>query len=228
MLVVTAVTLGSALRGTSQPVVSPAPVGPQSPVPLVAAPPPTPLRLATHGVVVLYVPIAESRITAIDYHAVADANVLDLTPSGKLLNAGLLQSLEQQVVGTDSAAPRYYVTDASTASVDVGARAGTQVYSPVDGTVVGISPYVINGAAWGVVLSIAPAADPSVVVRITNLQPVATLQVGDAVTATQTPTLLGTVADLSPVLKMDLARYTSDAGNHVHIEVRPAVVLGIP
>ena len=43
-------------------------------------------------------------------------------------------------------------------------------------------------------------------------------------TGTQEPTLLGTVADLSKVLKMELARYTADAGNHAHIELRPTPI----
>ena len=35
-------------------------------------------------------------------------------------------------------------------------------------------------------------------------------------------TRLGTVIDLSRVITQELAKYTSDAGNHVHLEVGPA------
>ena len=35
-------------------------------------------------------------------------------------------------------------------------------------------------------------------------------------------TKLGTIVDLSKVLSQEVAKYTSDAGNHVHIEVGPA------
>ena len=33
--------------------------------------------------------------------------------------------------------------------MDVGAPAGTDVYSPVDGTVVSVQPYVLNGKVRG-------------------------------------------------------------------------------
>ena len=49
--------------------------------------------------------------------------------------------------------------------------------------------------------------------------------VGKPVTAAETK--LGTVIDLSTVLTQELAKYTSDAGNHVHIEVRPAPAHGV-
>ena len=35
-------------------------------------------------------------------------------------------------------------------------------------------------------------------------------------------TKLGSIVDLSKVLHQEMARYTSDAGNHVHIQVGPA------
>ena len=98
----------------------------------------------------------------------------------------------------------------------------------MNGTIVGITPMILNGAAWGSQLSIQPQADPGVVVVVSHLFVDPALRIGQQVTASQEPTLLGTVADLSKVLKMELARYTADAGNHAHIELRPTPVLAIP
>jgi hypothetical protein len=39
---------------------------------------------------------------------------------------------------------------------------------------------------------------------------------------TAAKTKLGTIVDMSKVLSQEMAKYTSDAGNHVHIEVGPA------
>ena len=227
VLIASSVTLGSALRDTGPGAIDPAQGGPAPAAALIPSGPPVPLKLASRGPVVLYVPIASSRTTAIDYHAVDGTRALDLSPSGRMLNAGLLARIERQIVGAAATGPAYYVSGGSTQSVDVGAAAGTQLYTPVTGVVAGITPYVLNGRAWGSVVTIQPLGDPTVVVTLTNLNPDPTLRVGSEVSA-QTPTLMGTVVDLSPVLKMDISQYTADAGNHVHVEVRPAEVLAIP
>jgi hypothetical protein len=227
VLIATSVTLGSALRDDGPSVPDPTRGGPAPAAALIPSGPPLPLKLASRGPVVLYVPIASPRVTAIDYHAVDGTRALDLAPSGRMLNAGLLDRIERQIIGASAGGPSYYVSGGSTQSVDVGAAAGTQLYAPVTGVVVGITPYILNGRAWGAVVTIQPLGDPTVVVVVSGVAPDPTLRVGSEVSA-QTPTLMGTVVDLSPVLKMDISQYTADAGNHVHIEVRPAEVLAIP
>ena len=57
-----------------------------------------------------------------------------------------------------------------TGSVDVGAVAGTRVYSPVDGTVVGIRSYVLDGSPHGSVLQIQPTSTPADIVTLTNIR----------------------------------------------------------
>jgi hypothetical protein len=228
LLVAGSVTLGSLLQdGGGQPTLDVAAPTPEPGDQLVPSPPPRPLKLASHGGVNLYLPINAGRVTAIDYHAVHGSSALRLDPSGRVLNGGILDHIERQVLGDGPAAPAYFVSNGSTDSVDVGARAGTQVYAPVTGTIAGITPFIVSGRAWGSVITVLPVGDPTVVVAISHLHPDPALRVGSTISA-QPPTLLGTVADLSGVLRMDLARYTADAGNHVHIEVRPAEVLAVP
>ncbi len=228
VLVVSAVTLGSALRDDDAPAVGVATPAPEPASQLVPSPPPRPLKLASRGPVILYVPIDRARITSILYHQMGGGDTLDLTPSGNLLDAGIIDRIERQIIGSTATGPDYFIASGSTASVDVGAGAGTQVYSPVNGTIVSITPMILNGAAWGAQLSIQPQSDPGVVVVVSHIFADPSLRIGQQVTASQEPTLLGTVADLSKVLKMELARYTADAGNHAHIELRPTPVLAIP
>ena len=66
---------------------------------------------------------------------------------------------------------RYYVSDGGTDAVDVGARAGTDVYAPVNGQVVSLSPDVIDGDAvsYGVTVAIQPTGNPSVVVSVSHV-----------------------------------------------------------
>jgi len=96
----------------------------------------------------------------------------------------------------------------------------------VDGNVVGLTPYVINGRKVGAQVDIQPLADPATVVSITQLRPDQALKVGDALAAATSR--IGTVADLAKIEQQALARFTTDAGNGVTIAVYPAATLSIP
>jgi hypothetical protein len=104
--------------------------------------------------------------------------------------------------------------------VDVGAPAGTDVYSPVDGTVVSVQPYVLNGEARGSIVQIRPSDLAAVIVTVGNLDQHLAVDVGSPVHASQT--LLGKIVDLSKLLHQTVANYTSDSGNHVSMQVSPA------
>ena len=120
----------------------------------------------------------------------------------------------------------YQLGGGQTAVLDVGAAPGTDVYAPVDGTIVGISDYILNGRPYGSLIDIQPSAAPSLVVSLTHLIPDPALTVGSMIAASNTK--VGRVIDLSGVEKQALSRYTQDAGNHVAIELRPAATLTLP
>ena len=108
-----------------------------------------------------------------------------------------------------------------TAGLDVGAPAGTTVYSPVDGVIVSVSDYVISGRIEGYEVVIAPSVAASgLVLRLTHLdEPVNAERpsVGTPVRAGTTP--LGRVRDFSPVARQEISELTSDSGNHLHMEL---------
>jgi hypothetical protein len=108
----------------------------------------------------------------------------------------------------------------------VGAAPGTDVYSPVDGTIVGITPYVLDGKHYGARIDVQPSGNPSIVVSLTHLHLDPSLTVGSTVSATTSK--LGTILDFAKIERQALARVTQDAGNHVAIEVHPAATLSIP
>lgn len=222
---IAAITLGLTLSGHDPtPVASdPAPVSS-----LLPAGPPSPQVLARQGSLELFVPIRLDRISAIAYHPVSGSRSFSLDPVGRQANANLFDSLWRHVFGDGGGGVRYYVSDGGTDAVDVGARAGTDVYAPVNGQVVSLSPDVIDGDAvsYGVTVAIQPTGNPSVVVSVSHVvldtttggQP--TLQVGAQVEHGRTR--IGTVADTSAVLQSDVARYTSDGGDNVMLSVDPA------
>jgi hypothetical protein len=196
---------------------------------LLPAPPPRPQVIAVRGPLRLQLPIAQGRMTAIGYHAAASGS-LALEPVGSRANQGLLARVARRLFGGGGEGLPYYQLGGeggpSTGVLNVGAPSGTDVYSPVDGTVVGLSGHVVNGKRHGVRLEIQPTDTPSLVVSITHLRPDPALEVGSPLAAARSK--IGTVMDFSKVEQQALARYTHDAGNHVAIEVQPAATLAIP
>jgi len=226
VLLVVVTVIATALRSGSSSNTSAA-IASVPPTQLAPNAPPAPVGLATApGNLVLDVPVTQRRITAIVYHGVGTSQVIPLVPIGSQRNAGILSTIAKMLTGTPDGrgGPSYYIDDAgqgaSTGSVDVGAVAGTDVYSPVDGKVTSIRPYVIDGKAHGSEIEIQPTSTPADVVTLTNLRTTTGIAVGTPVLAAKTK--LGTIVDLSKVLSQEVAKYTSDAGNHVHIEVGPA------
>ena len=108
----------------------------------------------------------------------------------------------------------------------MGAPSGTDVYAPVDGTVVGIASVVLNGRTYGQRIDIQPTVAPSLVVSLSQIAVDPSLVVGASVTASGSK--LGRVLDFSKVERQALARYTNDAGNHVLLEVHTAATLQVP
>ena len=112
-----------------------------------------------------------------------------------------------------------------TSALAVGAAPGTDVYSPVDGTVVGITDFVLSQphvrradrhpaplGAVGRRLAHAPARRPGAHGRLGRREGASKI---------------GVVVDLTAVERQALARYTQDAGNNVSLSVRPAAVLSV-
>jgi hypothetical protein len=190
--------------------------------------PPTPQIVASQGAVRIQLPIAKSRVTAIGYHAVEGG--LPLEPLGRQGNEGLLSRLARRLFGGGGGDLVWYQLPGGkgspTGALDVGAAPGTDVFSPVDGTVVGLTDYIVNNRTLGVRVDIRPVSAPSVLVSLTRLRPDPALSVGSSVLAATSR--LGTVLDFSGVERQALARYTRDAGNHVSLQVRPAAALSIP
>jgi hypothetical protein len=193
---------------------------------------PVPQVLARQDSVTLVVPIGQDALTGIAYHAVEGSRAADLVPVGEQANAGLLDRVIGSLFGDDGDGLRYWVADDSTQAVDVGAAAGTEVYSPTTGVVVAITPYLLSGRKRGDIVGIQPYGNPSVVVNVahidlrTRANGTPAIEVGDRVVGGTT--LLGTVVDLEGVVETGLSRFVSDAGNNASITVEPAPALQTP
>jgi len=199
---------------------------PASPARLLPAGPPTPLVIARLGALRIQLPVNKSRMTAIGYFGSEDG-ALALSPVGTQANEGLLKRLIHEIIGGGGGSPRWYQLPGghgpSTTALDVGAPPGTYVYSPVDGTIVGIGKVVPNGRTYGARVDIQPVDAPSLIVSVSHIEADPSLTVGEMVTTDASK--LGVVLDFTHAEQQALAQYTNDAGNHVLIEVHPSATL---
>jgi hypothetical protein len=186
-----------------------------------------PLRqiVATVGPLHLQLPVSQSAVTALGYHHAGDGS-LRLTPIGRQGNAGIFSRLWHRLAGSSETSLVWYQLGGDggpgTSVLSVGAAPGTDVYSPVDGTVVGITDYVVSNRTHGARIDIRPIDAPSVVVSLTHLRADPALTVGSNVERARSK--VGTIVDLTAVERQALARYTQDRGNNVSLSVRPAAV----
>jgi hypothetical protein len=212
--------------GDARPVATTGPAPAQR---LLPSGPPRPQVVAMHETLRIQLPIDQARVTAIGYHA-AGPTALALEPVGSQVNAGIFGRLAQRVLGDDGSGLRYYLLDGGvgprTGGLDVGAPVGTDVYAPVDGTVIAISDRVVNARSYGKQIQIQAAGNPGLVVGLTNIAADPALRVGSAVVAGKTKA--GRLLDLSAVERAELARYTQDQGQHVHLEVHAATSVATP
>jgi hypothetical protein len=225
--IVAAVTAGLTAFGgdRTQPATT---LTPASPLRLLPAGRPEPFVIAKLNGLRIDLPIAAARVTAIGYRG-AGRGALALEPVGRQGNEGLVARAAHRIFGGGGTGAVWYQlgggSGPQTSGLDVGAPPGTDVYSPVDGTIVGLTPYVVDGRVFGSQIDLQPATAPSVIVSLTHVLANQRLSVGDEVTASATR--LGTLVDLSEVERQALAQFTNDAGNHVAIEVRPAANLSL-
>ena len=196
---------------------------------LLPAGPPSAQVIAMQDTLRIQMPINQSRVTAIGYHA-SGTDVLPLDPVGSQANAGILQRLFHRLFGQSGSEIRYFQLDGGvgpqTGGLDVGAPVDTDVYAPVDGSIMAISDVIVSGKAYGVRIDIQPSGNPGVIVTVENLAPDPALTVGSTVSAGNTK--IGRVIDLSSVEQAALARHTQDKGQHVHVEVRAASAIASP
>ena len=223
--VLLAVSLLTAFSGGGEPQLDPAPAKAAR---LLPAGTPKPEVVAIYGRLRLQMPIPQSRVTAIGF-APGDQGTLALSPVGTQANRSVFARLWHKLVGGDTPGARWYQlpggTGAPTSALDVGAAPGTDVYSPVDGTIIGMTDLVLNGKSYGQKIEIQPAEAPSIVVVVSHLAADTSLSVGSAVVAGVSK--IGTLLDFSSVERQALAQFTQDSGNHALIEVHPAATLAL-
>jgi hypothetical protein len=196
-------------------------VTPAAPPPAATGVPPEPQALATVGNLQIKLPVAGGAVTAIGFHS-TEGGAMTLKPVGHQINEGMLARLWRHIAGSSQGGPSWYQLGGGpgTEVLDVGAVPGTDVYSPVDGTVVSISDFVVDAKKVGSQIDVRPSASPSLIVSLSHLEPDPAIAVGSPVVASASK--LGTVVDVAAVERQSLAKHAGARGDNVAIEVHPA------
>ncbi len=169
----------------------------------------------------LMLPIYEEVVTAVGYHPVNAEGVISLEPMGVRLNSSAFEKGLVQIF-SDGDSPGYFIMEddkelgSSTASMDIGAPAGSVVYAPVDGTIASIRSYDLRGTCPDTEIRIQAQGQASMIVVLTHIDnPEAAL--GQPVRAGVSR--LGSVRKMDGCYQQQLGRYTYDDGNHLHVQV---------
>ena len=182
--------------------------------------------VATIGNLRILSPVAQGAVTRIGFHD-ARGGAIVMRPTGPQANEGLIAGLWRRIAGRQKSGLAWYrLEGGELRAIAVGAAPETEVFAPVDGTVVAIHDQVINGKVVGSQVELRPTSAPSLVVVVGNVHPDPNLAVGANIAAGGSK--LGTVADVTSVETQSLGRYTSDGGNNVSIAVYPAATLTYP
>jgi len=196
---------------------------------------PTP-RFASVIGIDLHLPIDPLAITALAFHQASGDRAQSMTalvpdvPDPAAVDPEALAAQMAEAAGSDDiwggACLRLWRSgrggEPDTAA-DVGAAPGTDVFSPVTGTVIEVRPYLLYEKHDDIEIHIRPdgAEDLNVVlIHVTD----ASVQAGDRVVGGVTR--IAAIRQMSSVIELQLAGYTGDGGDHVHMQVNRAAEPG--
>lgn len=220
----------SALTGLSSPSTNPS-VLPASAGQSEPEGPATPL-FATYRSLQLHLVVAEQDLTELAFHQAARPNALpmesllpDADPAladhkrgtGRVVPNRDPDAAEPAILGGEVIRMwRASRSGPPNTAVDVGALAGAPVFAPVTGTVIEVKLYQLYGAHEDLEIHIQPTGWPEidlVIIHVTD----STVHAGDLVVGGITR--IASVRLLSDRVNHQLADYTPDSGDHIHMQL---------
>jgi hypothetical protein len=187
--------------------------------------------IALQSTLRLDLPVAQSRVSAIGYHASGDG-ALALDPVGRQVNQGSSAGRRGSIFGGGGTGVRYYALveggrarppRRSTSGAPPGPTSTPRRRDRSSDHALRARRQDTTGAR----IDVQPSGSPSFVVSLTHLRPDPSLTVGSTV-ARERPRSSARSVDVAKVEHQALSRVHPDAGNHVAIEVHPAATLASP
>lgn len=178
---------------------------------------------------ILSLPYPKSKVTAIAYHQVYAPGSLRLVPAPQVKSLRITgdapitpEHVRELKIATKTLRQRrMFRSDRSgppDRAVDVGSKRGTPVRAPVSGRVLQVRPYMLYGQYRDVEIDILPDANPRVRILMFHMDRVVARR-GQHVISGVTP--IGRVRDIATYFEPQLAEFTHERGNHVHIQIKP-------
>lgn len=149
-------------------------------------------------------------------------NAQVLQPAGFCLKDDNPGARHPSVVLENGSDPAYFIEETrergtfSTTACDVQSKAGCNVYSPVDGTVLEAGGYLLYGSYPDSLVRISVDGFPGYHLAVLHMDLI-TVAAGQRVEAGKT--LIGRVRDLVPYFHSGPNPYTREEGNHVHLQI---------
>ena len=190
---------------------------------------PTPLA-ATYKSLELRLPVDPSDITMVAFHQASGDVALHLVPTltqidaealGEAISSG--ETASGVWAGTCVELWRSGRTGEPNTAIDVGADPGTEVYSPVTGVVVSVVAYKLYDKYDDYEIRIRPDGYDTVEVVLIHVDDVV---VAAADTVTAGVTRIASVRGMSDKLVLQLAGYTTNGGDHVHVQLNSVEATG--
>lgn len=186
---------------------------------------PTPL-LAEYNGVTINLPVAAADITTVGFHQASGNKAVSmrcLVPDHGSESAGGIASAGSAAAASltvwDGSVHRMWRsnrTGPADTAADVGANAGSPVFAPVTGTVTIVKDYQLYGKYDDVEIHIEPDGLPGLELVLIHVES-PTVVPGTRVFAGLTQ--LASVRRMGDKLNMQLAQYTSNGGDHVHMQL---------
>lgn len=189
---------------------------------------PTP-RFASQGETQLHLAVDPAQLTALAFHQAAGQHALSLT--------SLVPDADMDAANQLKAVPPFQVPEGWPEDVwqgsclrlwrsnrggmpdtaaDMGAEPGTPVWSPVSGTVVDVRPYLLYDKYEDFEIHIQPEGRRDVDVVLIHITDVV-VEPGDTVKGGVTR--LASVRKMSDKIDIQLGGYTTNGGDHVHVQM---------
>lgn len=193
---------------------------------------PTPL-LARHGDLYLRLPVDPSAVTQVAFHQASGdkaVRLVALVPDASIKAAAALRGVvppsatatadaEEAATIWNGTVIRLWRSNrrgAPDTAIDCGANAGADVFAPLSGVVVAVRPYKLYGRYDDFEIHIRPDGRDDLDLVLIHVDDVS-VAVGDRVEGGVTR--LARVRKMSDKTDLQLAAYTRNGGDHVHVQI---------
>ncbi|MBN1192141.1 MAG: hypothetical protein JXA36_00395 [Coriobacteriia bacterium] len=196
---------------------------------------PTPL-FAREGTTSLHLMIDPQQLTALAFHQASGSAALhidSLVPDADMALADQLKAVPPAGEDPDPSDGVWHGvclrlwrsnrTGVPDTAADMGADYGTPVWSPVTGTVTQVRPYMLYEKYEDVEIHIRPDGREDADLVVIHVQDVL-IATGDRVKGGVTQ--IGSVRKMSDKIEIQLSGYTTNGGDHVHMQINQVQAQG--